>query len=200
MICMTNPIENDALERKKRGKRIVDEHTEKDYILNGKKVNKNVWELQQLYESTQAKTTKVLPEFLERIRFMVVKGILKASFNQQVDQKGELFNYVLEDLLKKIVPTKDESTGNLTTKYDSNKANLGSYILNSCYWSVIGYKNKESHYESLVSCGDFMEDYEKVAEEPIDTELDQFKFISSYSESDTYVPVVQKILEGSAND
>lgn len=196
MLTMTNPIKNDALERKRRGQRIVDECIEKDYILRGKKVNKNVWELQQLYESTQAKTTKVLPEFLERIRFLVVRGITKATFDNQVDQKGELFNYVLEDLLRKIIPTKNEETGELITKYKKDKANLGSYILNSCYWSVISYKNKESYCESLVSCGDFMEDYEKVSEVTKDTDLDQFKFISSYSETDTYIPIVKNILEG----
>lgn len=192
-------IVNDALTRRKRKQRIVEEHTDKTYYVCGKKTNKNVYELQQLYETTQAKTTKVLPEFLERIRFMIVKGICKATYSNSVDQNGELFNFVVEQLLNKIIPKKDEH-GNLVTKYKSSKANLGAYILNSCYWSVIAYQNNEQWCESLVSCSDFMEDYEKASEMPKELTLGRLKFISSYSETSSYIPIIQDILQGDEDD
>lgn len=191
---MTNPI------RRKRGERVVEVHTEKDYIVCGKKTNKNVWDLQNIYESTQAKTTKVLPEFVERIRFMVVRAICKATYTSSVDQKGELFNYVLENLLSKIVPTIDPNTKQLVTKYKREKANLGNYINTTCYWSVIAYQNGEQWHESLVSCSDFMEDYEKASETPIETDLGQLKLISEYEQDDTYVPMIQRILEGTYSE
>lgn len=193
---MTSLIVNDALERKRKGERVVDNCTEKDYICCGKKVNKNVWELQQLYETTQAKTTKVLPEFFERIRFMIVKGITKANFSGIINQQGELFNYVVEDLLRKIVPTIDPITHKLKTKYDKTKTNVGAYILNSCYWSVIAYQTREKHHESLVSCGDFMEDYEKVSDAPQDIDISQLKLISSYDQTNSYMPIIREVLKG----
>lgn len=189
-----------TMTRPDKNKRVVEVHTEKNYYVCGKKTNKNVWELQQLYESTQAKTTKILPEFIERIRYMVVKGITKATFSKSVDQNGELFNFVLEELINKIVPKVDPKTKKLVTKYDKTKTNLGNYILNSCYWSVVQYQNDETWYEGLVSCGDFMEDYEKVSEKPIETELGQLKFISSYESGNSYIPLIQEILQGESSD
>lgn len=191
---MTNPIK-----KRRKGERVVEVHTEKDYYVCGKKTNKNVWELQQLYESTQAKTTKILPDFLERIRFMIVKGICKATYSKSVDQAGDLFHYVLEDLVNKIVPKVDPETKKLVTKYDRTKTNLGAYILNSCYWSVVQYQNRESWCESLVACSDFMEDYEKVSEMPIETEIGQFKLISSYEAGNEYISLIQELLEGTSN-
>ena len=190
---MTNPIKNDSLKKKRRGERIVEEHTEKEYYVCGKKTNRNVWELQQIYESTQAKTTEVLPEFVERIRFMVVQGIRKATYAKSVDQNGEMFNVVMEDLLNKIVPKLDPKTKELKTRYNKDKTNLGAYILNSCYWSVVAYQNGESFYEGLVSCGDFMEDYEKVSEKPIEHEVEQLKFISSYEPGNSYISIIQNL-------
>lgn len=189
----------DTLARKRRrGERIVEVATERDYILNGKKVNKNVYELQQIYESTQMLTDKVLPEFLERIRFMVVNAIRKASYARSIDQNGELFNFVLEHLLSKIVPKRDPQTGKLTMKYKPEKANLGSYILVTCYWSVREYQDSERYCESLVSCSDFLEDYSEVAETPKATDLKNLKFISSFDQTNTYVPIIQDIIRGEA--
>lgn len=191
---MTNPITNDSLAKKKKGERIVEEHTEKEYYVCGKKTNRNVWELQQIYESTQAKTTEVLPEFVERIRFMVVQGIRKATYAKSIDQNGEMFNVVMEELLNKIVPKLDPKTNQLTTRYNKDKTNLGAYILNSCYWSVVAYQNGESFCESQVSCGDFMEDYEKVSEKPIEHEVSQLKFISGYDSGNSYLEIIQSLL------
>lgn len=190
----TNPIKNDSLERKRRKKRIVDEHTSRDYYLNGKRVNRNVYELQKIYEDTQAKTTKILPEFLERIRFMIVRGIKKQTREKYVDQSGELFNHVLMDILRKIVPTVDPETKKLVTRYDPNKANLGACILNTCQWSVRNFQGNEDYHESLLRCGEFFEDYNEVAEEPKDIEIGNMKFISSYGEDNSYVPLVQSML------
>lgn len=189
-------ITNDALERKRKKKRIVEEHTEKEYYVCGKKTNKNVYELQMLYESTQAKTTKVLPEFLERIRFMIVKGICKATYSKTVDQQGELFNHTVETILNKIVPKRDPVTKKLVTKYDSTKTNLGAYILNACYWSVVAFQNNESWCESLLSCSDYLEDYDEASEQPILAELGQLKFIKNFEQSNSYVPFIQSLLEG----
>lgn len=189
-------ITNDALERKRKKKRIVEEHTEKEYYVCGKKTNKNVYELQMLYESTQAKTTKVLSEFLERIRFMIVKGICKATYSKTVDQQGELFNHTVETILNKIVPKRDPVTKKLVTKYDSTKTNLGAYILNACYWSVVAFQNNESWCESLLSCSDYLEDYDEASEQPILAELGQLKFIKNFEQSNSYVPFIQSLLEG----
>lgn len=197
---MTTPIKNDALEKKKRKQRIVETATEQNYYVCGKRTNKNVWELQQLYETTQAKTTKLLPEFMERIRFMVLTGIRKASYSKSIDQNGEMFNYVLYNLFRKIIPTKDPNTGELVTIYKPTKTNLGAYILNSCYWSVLQYQNGEKWHESLLSCSDFMEDYEKASTEPLEFETDDLKFISRYDETANYVPIVQQIVKGASND
>lgn len=193
---MTNPIKNDALSRRKNKQRIVEEHTEKEYYVCGKKTNKNVYELQQIYESTQAKTTKILPEFIERIRFMIVKGILKATYKKRVDQTGELFHYVLDDIISKIVPTVDPSTKQLVTKYKKEKANLGAYILNQCYWAVVSYNDTKQWFDNQLSCSDFLEDYSKVSDKPINHEIGGFKFISKYEEGNTYVPLIQAILQG----
>lgn len=186
----------ELIRKQRRGERIVEEHTDKKYIVCGKYTNKNVWELQQLYEKTQAKTTKVLPEFFERIRYMIVRGIIKATYNSQVDQNGELFNYVVESLLNKIIPTKDPKTKKLTTKYDNTKTNLGAYILNSCYWSVRAYQNNEKENESSLSCAEFLEDYDEASYNPIEVDVGEMKLISSYESSNTYVPLVQSILQG----
>lgn len=193
-------IKNDALERKRKKQRIVEECTEKDFYCCGKKVNKNVWELQQLYKSTQAKTTKVLPEFVERIRFMVVKGICKATRSNQVDQNGELFNVVLEALLNKIVPKFDSKTNTYITKYDSTKANLGAYILNSCYWSVVTYQNGESWYKSLLSSSEYLENYDEASEMPKTQDVEQFKLIKNYDENDELLTAIQKILRGDSTN
>jgi hypothetical protein len=193
---MTNPIKR----RPPKGQRVVEVHTEKDYYVCGKKTNKNVWELQQLYENTQAKTTKILPEFIERIRFMVVKGICKATYSKTVDQEGELFNTVLEELINKIVPKVDPVTKKLVTKYDKTKTNLGNYILNSCYWSVVQYQNDEEWFEGLVSCGDFMEDYEKASIGAVETEIGQLKLICNYEPGNTYIPLIQSIMQKENSD
>lgn len=194
---MTNPIVNDSLERKRRKERIVDKHEDKVYTLCGKKVNRNVYELQQIYETTQMKSTKVLPEFVERIRFMVVNEIKKATRQKYVDQGGELFNHVLEELLSKIIPKYNEKTKQLTTKYDPTKANLGTYIMRTCYWSTRNWHSNEAWCEEMTCCGDFMEDYSEVAESPKDVELGELKFISSFDVSNTYVPLIQDLLQGS---
>lgn len=193
-------IKNDALERKRKKQRIVETHTERDYYLNGKRVNKNVYELQKLYESTQAKSTKVLPEFVERIRFMVVNGICKASYTKSVDQQGELFNYVLETLLSKIVPKRNKQTKKLETKYKPERANLGAYILNSCYWSVIAFQGDQSWNESLLGCSEYLEDYDLASETDSLDDLGKFKFIKNYEASNSYLPLIQQILEGSSNE
>ena len=190
-----------TLERKRRrGERVVEQHTKKDYYCCGKKVNKNVYELQQLYETTQAKTTKILPEFIERIRFLVVRGILKATFAKQVDQNGELFSYVLEELLNKIVPKLNTETKKLTTKYDSTKANLGAYILNSCYWSVMAYNERKKQNDALLSCSDFMEDYQKVSEQSREFSTGQLKLIQNYEIGNSIVPLIQQLLERTVDD
>lgn len=189
----------DTLARKRRRReRIIEVATEKDYILKGKRVNKNVYELQQIYETTQMLTPKVLPEFLERIRFMVVNEIRKASYSKSVDQNGEMFNFVLEKLLDKIIPKVDPITKQLTLKYKPEKANLGSYIMVTCYWSVREYQNTEKYYEGLVCCGDFMEDYSEVAEAPKIHDIKNLKFISSFDQNNIYVPLIQDILRGEA--
>ena len=189
-------IKNDALERKRKKKRIVEEHTEKEYYVCGKKTNKNVYELQMLYETTQAKTTKVLPEFLERIRYLIVKGICKTTYSKSVDQQGELFNHTVETVLNKIVPKRDPITKKLVAKYDSTKTNLGAYILNACYWSVVAFQNNESWCESLLSCSDYLEDCDEASEQPILAELGQLKFIKNFEQSNSYVPFIQSLLEG----
>lgn len=193
------PVSNPLARKRRKGERVVEEHTERDYYLYGKKVNKNVYDLQMIYESTQALSTTVIPEFVERIRFMVVRAILKATYKKSVDQNGELFNYVLENLLGKIVPTVDPETGQLVTKYNKEKTNLGNYILVSCYWSVRDYQGHESWCESLVSSSDYLEDYSEAAEAPKNPDIGQLKFISSYSQSNEYIPIVQSILEGTTN-
>lgn len=193
---VTNPIKNDALEKRRRKERIVESHTEKDYYVCGKKTNKNVWELQQIYETTQAKSTKLLPEFLERIRFLLVKGICKATYSRTCDQNGELFNYVLEIIIDKIVPTVDPKTKKLVTKYKKSKTNLGNYILNTCYWAVRSFNDTESWFEQQVSCGEFMEDYSEVSEKPKTQEIDELKFISEFDENNTFIPLIQKVLRG----
>ena len=198
--AMTNPIKNDALERRRRKQRIVEQHTEKEYYCCGKKVNKNVWELQQIYESTQAKTTQVLPEFLERIRYMIVNGIRKATFSKSVDQNGELFSHVMETLLSKIVPKVDPETKQLTTVYDRTKNNIGGYILTTCYWSVIDWQKADTWNKSLLSCSEFLEDYDKASEKQISPELTQLKFIKNFDEGNTYVPVIQQLLQGGDNE
>lgn len=191
----------DTLARKRRrGERVVEVATERDYVLNGKKVNKNVYELQQIYESTQMQTTKIIPEFLERIRFMVVKGICKSAYTRSVDQNGEMFNYVLERLLDRIVPKYDPITKTLVTKYKPQKANLGNYILTTCFWSVRDYQGYEKECESLVSCGEFMEDYSEASEDFKASDITQFKFISQAPVTDPYVPLVQKILKGGQDE
>lgn len=193
---MTKTVTNPLAKKRRKGERVVEVATEKDYLLNGKRVNKNVYELQQIYEATQYKTDKVLPEFVERIRFMVVRAILKATYKKSVDQNGELFNYVLEHLLDRIVPKYNPATKSLQTKYNKEKTNLGNYILVTCYWSVRAYQDNESYNESLVSCGDFMEDYSEVSEPPKFNDLSQLKFISKFDDSNTYVPLIQNILRG----
>ena len=189
-------IVNDSLERKRRKERIVDKHDDKEYELHGKKVNRNVYELQRIYESTQMKSTKVLPEFVERIRFMVVNEIKKATRQKYVDQGSELFNHVLEELLGKIVPKYDKSTRKLVTKYDVTKANLGTYIMRTCYWCTRNYHNHEAWCEEMTGCGDFMEDYSQVAEKPRELELGELKFISNFDVGNTYIPMIQSILQG----
>lgn len=193
-------IVNDSLKRRRNKERIVDKHEEKDYVLNGKRVNRNVYELQCIYESTQMKSTKILPEFVERIRFMVVNEIKKATRQKYVDQNGELFNHVLEELLYKIVPKYDKATRKLITKYKPDKANLGTYIMRTCYWATRNYSNHESWCESMTCCGDFMEDYSEVAEHPRDIELRDLKFISGFDVSNTYVPLIQSILQGESDE
>ena len=193
------PVSNPLARKRRKGERVVEEHTERDYCLYGKKVNKNVYDLQMIYESTQALSTTVIPEFVERIRFMVVRAILKATYKKSVDQNGELFNYVLENLLGKIVPKIDPETGKLVTKYNKEKTNLGNYILVSCYWSVRDYQGRESWCESLVSSSDYLEDYSEAAEAPKNPDIGQLKFISSYNQTNEYVPIIQSILEGTAN-
>lgn len=193
------PVSNPLARKRRKGERVVEEHTERDYYLYGKKVNKNVYDLQMIYESTQALSTTVIPEFVERIRFMVVRAILKATYKKSVDQNGELFNYVLENLLGKIVPKIDPETGKLVTKYNKEKTNLGNYILVSCYWSVRDYQGNESWCESLVSSSDYLEDYSEAAEAPKNPDIGQLKFISSYSQTNEYIPIIQSILEGTTN-
>ena len=127
---------------------------------------------------------------------MVVRAILKATYKKSVDQNGELFNYVLEHLLDRIVPKIDPVSKELKTKYNKEKTNLGNYILVTCYWSVRAYQDNESYNEGLVSCGDFMEDYSEVSEQAKIDELSQLKFISKFDEANTYVPVIQNILRG----
>lgn len=197
---MTNPIVNDSLERKRRKERIVDKHESRDYVLCGKKVNRNVYELQRIYETTQMKSTKILPEFVERIRFMVVNEIKKATRQRYVDQNGELFNHVLEELMSKIVPRYDEKSKQFTTKYDPAKANLGTYIMRTCYWATRNWHNHEAWCEEMTCCGDFMEDYSQVAENPKDIELGELKFISSFDVSNTYVPLIQDLLQGARDE
>lgn len=197
---MSTEVKNDALERKRKKRRIVEEHTEKEYYVCGKKTNKNVYELQMLYEATQAKTTEVLPEFLERIRFMIVKGICKATYSKSVDQNGELFNHVVETILNKIVPKRDPKTKKLITKYDSTKTNLGAYILNACYWSVLAFQNNENWCESLLSCSDYLEDYDEASEQPFLSDLGQLKFITNYEPSNGYIPLIQRLLEGAQSE
>lgn len=192
-------VSNPLARKRRKGERVVEVATEKDYILNGKRVNKNVYDLQQIYLSTQYKTNKVIPEFVERIRFMVVRAILKATYKKSVDQNGELFNYVLEHLLDRIVPKYDPATNSLVTKYNPNKANLGSYILVTCYWSVRSYQDSESYYEGLVSSSDYLEDYSEAAEAPKNPDIGQLKFISSYNQTNEYIPIIQSILEGTTN-
>lgn len=186
--------------KQKNGERIVDECKDKVYMVCGKRTNKNVWELQQLYESTQAKTPKVLPEFFERIRYMIVKGILKATYSNQVDQESELFHHVVETILNKIIPKVDKKTGKLVSKYHSSKANLGACILNTCYWSVRAYQGQEQWCESFLNCSDFLEDYDEVSTKSTDVELGQLKFISDYEASNTYVPIIQDILQGDSSE
>lgn len=193
-------MQNTLAKKRRRGERVVEVATERDYVLNGKKVNKNVYELQQIYESTQMQTTKIIPEFLERIRFMVVKGICKSTYTRSVDQNGELFNYVLERLLDRIVPKYDPITKTLVTKYKPQKANLGNYILTTCFWSVRDYQGYEKECEGLVSCGEFMEDYSEVSEDFKDSDITQFKFISQAPQTDAYVPLIQKILKGGQDE
>lgn len=189
-------IVNDSLKKKKNKERIVEKCDSADYLLHGKRVNRNVYELQMIYESTQMKSTKVLPEFVERIRFMIVNEIKKATRQKFVDQSGELFNSVLEGLLSKIVPKLDEKTGEYTIRYNPDKANLGTYIMRTCYWATRNWHNNEAWHEEMTCCGDFMEDYSKIADKPRDADLGEFKYICSYSQDDNYIPLVQKILEG----
>lgn len=190
-------IINDSLKRKKNKERIVEKCETADYFLNGKRVNKNVYELQMIYESTQMKSTKILPEFVERIRFMVVNEIKKATKQKFVDQSGELFNSVLESLLSKIVPKNVE--GNLKIQYNPEKANLGTYIMRTCYWGTRNWHNNEKYHEDMTSCGDFMEDYSKVADKPKDIDLGELKFITDYDIDDSYIPMVQKLIQGEEN-
>lgn len=192
-------IVNDSLEKKKRKERIVEKCDSADYFLNGKRVNKNVYELQMIYESTQMKSTKILPEFVERIRFMVVNEVKKATKKKFVDQSGELFNCVLESLLSKIVP-KYDSLGNLKTQYNPEKANLGTYIMRTCYWGTRNWHTNEKYHEDMTNCSDFMEDYSKVADAPRLVELGNFKFITHFDVDDPYIPLVQKLLQGDVND
>ena len=194
------PTTNTLARKRRKGERVVEVATERDYFLNGKKVNKNVYELQQIYESTQMNTTKINPEFLERIRFMVVNAICKASYSKSVDQNGELFNYVLERLLDKIIPKLDPKTNTLTLKYKPEKANLGSYILVTCYWSVREFQGYEKYCESLISCSDFMEDYSEASEAPKKIDFDNFKFITSFDARNLDIPIIQKILDGAIED
>lgn len=196
MTATLSVVVNDSLKRKKNKERIVDKHEAKDYELCGKRVNRNVYELQCIYESTQMKSTAVLPEFVERIRFMVVNEIKKATRQKYVDQNGELFNHVLEELLSKIVPKYDKDSKKLVTKYNPDKANLGTYIMRTCYWSTRNWNSYENWCEQMTCCGDFMEDYSQVAEEPKQLELKDLKFICNFNISNTYVPLVQSILQG----
>lgn len=194
------PTLEETKTRKRNKQRIVEEHTDKEFWVCGHKTNRNVWELQQLYENYQMKSTKLIPEFFERIKFLIISGILRASFSKSVDQNGELFNYVVESLMRKIIPYKDPKTGKLTTRYDYTKTNLGAYILNSCYWSVREFTSGESWHESLLSASDYLEDTERASFAPTQPEIGHLKMIVDFEQTNKYVPVIQDILQGAESE
>lgn len=187
---------DNTISKKTKKDRVVEKDSEKIFFCCGKKTNKNVYELQKLYESTQYLTPKVIPEFFERIKFMIVNGICRATWNHQCLQDSELFNYVVESVLAKIVPKYDSKTNSYKTQYDITKTNIGAYILNSCYWATREYVSKESSSQTMLNYSEFLEDYDKVSKDFVFTEINMFKLIYKYDFRDELAVTAQKILLG----
>jgi hypothetical protein len=236
-------------------KRTVEKHSKKDYNILGKPVNKNVYDLQILYETKQMNNTNVLPEFVEKLWFFVVRGLQKETRNNQIDTKGDLWNYVWENLLHKLIPTytvkskqytydiifpfwpesvdkqfyllnkgqvddtyllsegtyksvSKDINGNKFTlketyklskdftqvvctqvieeyviKYKRTKTNIGSYVLNNCFWLHKSWKETKDFYNSQLSDFDFLEDYSNLSDKNKVIDFSNFKFITQVSNS-----------------